>query len=279
MLTSKIYEKWDRQPCGCGETAKSCPFWGPVLAAERDRIDGNREEVYARLAEGFSGYFGDDVVLVDSSKGVRPFEVFSKMSDIEVKVVHLIRDVRSWSTSQHRRLVETIPEYRDAPIKTRAGRRLARSYFMLFRDWMRRNQKIESAIHTYGWPLMTLGYEQLALEPHNQVPKLCDFIGIDYTDEMLVPANSTSHVAVGNMMRSSVEKMRRIAYDDRWFRNRRLDVPVACMKKTMRWNDARVYGDHSKSMWEAKGYWELQRSTAAPVTDVSSSTMEGGQHK
>lgn len=86
--------------CSCGGTAANCQYRSEVQARfDRNPADG-LERRYRLAIETFQEQFGKDTWIADSSKS-RTF--LSKMSEvpwIELRVLHLVRDVRSYTISR-----------------------------------------------------------------------------------------------------------------------------------------------------------------------------------
>jgi hypothetical protein len=191
--------------CTCGLTAAQCPIWGDLLSwlpdhdhlpltaklqQLLDRVDlyGNRQgREIAWVVESYQ----DDLQL--------PLE---SLPGQEVRVVFLVRDVRSWVHSRAR----------DAKRKGRAFpslRALGR--------WWWVNRRFERELRSCDKPVFVLGYEQLALDPEGALTRLCAWLGLDFHPAMLQPGGaSNSHLLAGNRVRFDPEKSRRIRYDGSW---------------------------------------------------------------
>src|SRR4249919_2753545 len=64
--------RWPDDPheCSCGRTWTDCPFWGPLHSLCGLHSDAPLQEKYGRLVEHARQLFGDELLLVDSSKYV-----------------------------------------------------------------------------------------------------------------------------------------------------------------------------------------------------------------
>jgi hypothetical protein len=65
-----------------------------------------------------------------------------------------------------------------------------------------------------GSSLITVRYESLATEPEQQLRRICDFLEIEYTPEMLEFVATESHIANGNRMR--FDRTAVISLDEKW---------------------------------------------------------------
>ena len=79
------------------------------------------------------------------------------------------------------------------------------------------NGKFERAFNRSSHPVFRLGYEELALQPRRSLQLLCDWLSIDFQEEMLAPGlNSRSHILAGNRVRFDPERSSTIRYDGAW---------------------------------------------------------------
>jgi hypothetical protein len=134
---------------------------------------------------------------------------------IPVRVVYLVRDVRSWSHNEARRGV------------TRYGRGITVGWRSLLR-WWRVNRRTERLLQDSGHPIFHLGYEELALQPEAALRKLCDWLDIAFDLSMLQPGlNSRSHIVLGNPMLAKPVESHAIRYDAAWLTSTALSLRVA----------------------------------------------------
>jgi Sulfotransferase family len=137
---ARTYWRAMREPrwCGCGALVSECPFWAEVAdwverhggpldvdrarflqlahvrslplqlarlarAKESDSPPGEYAQLMARLYAGIAAISGADVI-VDSSKGPHDAYAISKFTDLDLWVIHLVRDPRGVAYSASRRL-------------------------------------------------------------------------------------------------------------------------------------------------------------------------------
>ena len=191
--------------CTCGATAKDCPIWGPALEwlGAHDHLSlPDKMQRLMQFSSAMPSATGEPHrVIVDSFQDelVLP----QAMPDqLDVRVIHLVRDVRSWL---HSRLKPA-----------RASAQPLSELRTLLRWWYV-NRKFDRALQRCGRPVFRLGYEELALQPERSLQLLCDWLALPYSDQMLSPgANSTSHILSGNRMRFDPARSRAIRYDAAW---------------------------------------------------------------
>ncbi len=195
--------RFQRQ-CTCGLVADACPVWGPMLRWLPDHDDQPLPQKLKRLMSALqpSGLpSAQESWVVESYQDdfVLPF-----LEDpaLEIRVIHLTRDVRSWVHS-----------------RSRDGRQRGRwlpGLQPLLR-WWRLSARHERQLQRCGKPVFQLGYEELALEPETSLRRLCAWLGLDFAPEMLQPVlQSGSHVLAGNRVRFDADRGRAIQYDSAW---------------------------------------------------------------
>ena len=198
----------EERRCTCGATAADCPVWGAILqnlAANDDRaLTDKMRSLLERTVQHRSDHGHQVAVIVDSFQDdlVLPMQL---SAEVDVRIIHLVRDVRSWLHSRLRASRQAHRFGSDA-------RTLARWWYL--------NWKFERVLKRSGRPVFHLGYEELALRPEAALQKVCAWLGLSFEPSMLKPGlNSQSHILSGNRMRFDVHKSSTIVYDDSWLRS------------------------------------------------------------
>ncbi len=204
--------------CTCGETAEDCPIWGPALdwlVTHEEWSLPDKMGKLMQLAAALPSSSGETHrVLVDSFQD--ELELAQGMpEDVDVRVIHLVRDVRSWLHSR-------LKAARQSPQPLPEIRTLLRWWYV--------NRKFDRALQRCGRPVFRLGYEELALQPERSLRLLCDWLGLAFSDQMLAPsAHSTSHLLAGNRMRFDHDRSRAISYDAAWMASHEWLIPAALL--------------------------------------------------
>jgi len=191
--------------CTCGRIAAECPVWGPVMAwlPEHDHwpLAGKMKRLLEALDQTRDPQTPAPAWVVDSYQG--DFELpFVQDPDLEIRIVHLTRDVRSWVHSRSR-------SARDRGQWCAGVRPLLR--------WCRVNARHDRLLQRCPHTVMRVGYEELALQPEATLARLCRWLGLDMAESMLQPGcNSSSHLLAGNRMRFDPERSASIRYDGAW---------------------------------------------------------------
>jgi hypothetical protein len=237
----------DTQLCSCRRVLKDCPFWGPFSAELVRRSPTSESARYEMLLSAFGGHFGEDQVLVDSSKTVATVQAWTELVGKEnVRVLLLVRDVRGWVTSMID-LDNRRGEYGMRDLLTRfhlgGPKEFARrSVLNRFRQWYRGNRRLQEVLEQNAIGTFQLSYERLCLFPESTLDDLCRFLGVQPVLQMLSLRESGSHVVLGNRMKGENGTRQGVRYDGRWFTRREWILPAALLPAVMRYNAREVYG-------------------------------------
>lgn len=231
--------------CSCGAETRECVFWRETLE-KTDMLPKNElREGLAAVLESFERSFGPERIMVDSSKTLEALELLRTLPNVELKVIHLVRDVRSWAVSLLER-DRRDRESRNGAMSYLRGRvrTVTRGPMVRFLQWYRENRKIKRFLKEQAMPAIRIGYEELVLYSRILVPKVCKFIGIEESEAMYRPGGSQSHVAFGNPMRHQRDKLQGILYDNRWLlRTQWLSPSLVLQRPVMRYDSEIVYAN------------------------------------
>lgn len=208
--------------CSCGESMERCDFWSGVRDWMLQNSDRNMNEKYHFLLGYFAEKYGDDVVLVDSSKRRLEYLLFLNESH-DLYVISLVRDFRSWIYSRYSR-------HKINMLKLAAL-------------WIIGNVETKKYLARNNLKSVNVGYEELSLYPEILLDKICAFIGLPFDKQMLEPGKTGSHIIRGNVTRGDEEKTKRFFYDARWLVSTKLTVLGVLLFPLMRWNRKNVYGN------------------------------------
>jgi hypothetical protein len=252
--------------CGCGDPIESCSFWRAVrervssasapqcarmLAVQAGRLrlrpgallrlhraSGPAHRPWAReyaasvddLYRAVAAVSGDDVI-VDSSKELADGYLLSRLSALDVSVVHLVRDPRAVSHSFARRVPTPQPHREFLP---RSGA-VATSV-----KWDVRNVVAELMFRRLGDRYVRLSYEWLARDPGGALEMVASRLALPgpVSEAGLEGAN---HTLSGNPRR--FERGTDVKLDEEW----RLAMPRGrkALVTAATWPVARRYGYRS----------------------------------
>lgn len=241
-----------RQACTCGSPAGECRFWAPVFMRILGNLSAGVEEKYRMIFEAFEMLYGTEAVIVDSSKRLANLRLLHAMPDVEVKALFMLKDVRGFTVS-----------HRDSiPLEAQVGRirvfsrnealngwihkNSSRHPFYLFWKWYLRNRLYQRAFSLEDMDAYQLGYDEFAQHPADLLHGVCEFLGLDYYEDMLVPDAGENHNFLGNSMMFYPQKRASIQYDDRWQRRKDWRLAAALFPNIMAYNARQVYGHLSE---------------------------------
>ena len=237
--------------CSCGQSVKNCEFWGEITKQLESETQLDLQAKYNLVVEKFIDKYEEDTILVDSSK-CHPFKLFSSkdergmqgldylinMPDINIKVIHIVRDVRSWANSL---LIRDSKQMKNLTFSKRLFMFIFRSAFARFIQWYLGHKRIMKFLEKNKLEHIRISYEDLAINTEDTFKSVSNFLGIEYSKSILIPSDTKSHIAVGNPMRFRDADIAKIKYDFRWFSSSRLFLPSLILKPIMRFNKKITY--------------------------------------
>jgi len=179
---NQILNHVHRYQCACGESIALCDFWGPVIENLKHQQDKLPEDKYHDILEHAFHTIGPGATIIDSSKVTRALDVLSRLADTDVKVIHLIRDVRSYCLS----IIEAYRRNSDSS-SPGSGRNirpgglaqfLKRNACYIFWDWYRTNLRISSTVERLNLPTSTVSYEEFCLHTASVLDSLNRFLDL-----------------------------------------------------------------------------------------------------
>lgn len=224
--------------CSCGAPADKCEFWQPVLSQMRslDILNPAKlnyyPDAYATVLSQFSKLYGNDYQPIDTSKGVKHLTLLAGSETIDVRALFLIRDVRSYASSQAR-LARSQPR--------KGLKKVKGHYWYQMMRWLSDNKKRESLLNELALPFEVVGYEPFCFNPSETLDNIYDFLALPKTPRNENLGKSTHHVLFGNPMRNCETRKAEIRYDDRWFSETNYMLAAALIPTLMQYNQARVY--------------------------------------
>ena len=237
----------DDERCGCGARFSACTFWqrvglrafGGWDTVDVDRIHRLRDTVertrhiprlaaaqlpaaqlaevreyagfYAKVYDAAAAVSGASVV-VDSSKHSALAHVLRWAEDVDLRVVHVVRDARGVAYSWTKTV--TRPETDGSDEMTRYSP--ARSAML----WNAHNAAF-GLLARRDVPVRRIRYEQFLADPRGSLRELAEFAGVPVTDadfSFLGPGHAdlrVGHSAAGNPMRFTVGRLP-LRRDDAW---------------------------------------------------------------
>ncbi len=237
--------------CGCGQPFRSCPFWSQVgrvafgdwadldvrrIAELHDSVDRNRyipllasplmprswrhdlDEYVSYFARTYSAItqVGDCSTIVDSSKHASLAFCLRSHADLDLRVIHVVRDSRavaySWTRSVSR------PDTAKTSFMTTYRPATAAAH------WNTQNVALQ-LLAAEGVPMLRVRYEDLVAAPALTLSGIAEFAGIGTTGSALSFLGAdkdarwamltSAHTASGNPMRFTTGRIA-IRSDEQW---------------------------------------------------------------
>lgn len=215
----------DARICSCGAAWSDCPFWGELEPVWGTTAGPAPTERYRRLLERLRHRYGDDAVVVDSSKTLASLELLLAerraigLGDGELRVVLAVKDARSFVASA---------------LGKRGARRSLLATARAFRWWHAANRELFAAVERSGAPFAPSLYERLCWAPDEHCAELAARLGLQ---PVAPPAagRPRAHIAIGN--KDYLNHTRgRVRYDDRWLRDDRIQLVYLLLPAVRRFN-------------------------------------------
>lgn len=230
--------------CGCGARLSSCNFWSAVkthldsdgavdfnrmaILSERLNRTRNAPWITANISLSFLREWGEIVsgtealyhtiwqeasseVLVDTSKVPSHLSLLRRVSGIDLRVLHLVRDGRAVAYSWSKR------QKREPAIIDRKERMPRRSALRAMLTWAVENAYIAKTGHTMPYTIMR--YEDFAQNPDSELGRALQELGFGNVDLGLLRepmiSLSPTHSVGGNPIRFSTTGIS-IVSDNEW---------------------------------------------------------------
>ncbi len=234
--------------CTCGQLVADCIFWNPTIAALQKGSGNPLAKKYLTVLDCLQNILGKEKQLIDSSKYLAPLQLATSLPGVDLKAVHLLKDVRSFTVSQRDSLDAEL-KYHHLPLLLGSPtlsqfvyRTTLKSPVYLYWKWFLRNLALQNHLRDekIGW--IQVGYDELAQSPEIILPKLFKFLGTEALQRAaFLPKQTNSHIFMGNPMIASAQKMSGIYYDDRWKSRRDWKLAHALFPTIRAYNDRAVY--------------------------------------
>jgi hypothetical protein len=215
-----------RRVCSCGAAATECTLWRPII----DRLahlpqDAPPQDRYRLVLESVDRLYDREIAIIDSSKNAANLTALSEFSDIDLTVLHNMKDVRAFTISTLDNLGRK-NQQRPLPEK-------------IFYQWYRDNRASYAlAERLTGRAPERVMYEGLCLATEAIAARLASALGTDYIDAGAVLHQGHTHIISGNRLRlPETGKVKQIAYDYRWMVRPEWLRPYVLMPRVRKYNE------------------------------------------
>jgi hypothetical protein len=176
------------------------------------------------------------MAIVDSSKQLSGIVSLKGLPELNLLVLHNLRDVRAFTISMI-----------DNAIRKNSRVSLPE---MLFLEWYRSNRSVCNEVSkVQGRPPLRITYEALCFETETAADRVAAYLGDRYIDPAADLKSGPSHIISGNRFRLCDADKTNISYDCRWFSRSEWLRPYVLMPMVRRYNEEclREWGTFSKS--------------------------------
>ncbi|NOY71747.1 MAG: hypothetical protein GXP14_05125 [Gammaproteobacteria bacterium] len=250
---SSLSSVFDRE-CTCGEKAKQCPFWSPVL--ERIIQQGDQADLtqrYASLIDVASELYGEDVVIVDSSKSIQALQSLKLLRlsrKVNVQILHTIRDVRGWMDSIRRaekrkkemswgKIFE--PDFKDFRLSYLRHNILRNVPFWLPHEWLLRNKRLLNHIERSEFPRLDLSYEALVFDTERVMSEIEAFADLKNHESCSELPEREIHIIRGNRTAFTSSPDAPLYYGANWMSKWKWSAMLGILPWISKYNKRNVY--------------------------------------
>lgn len=211
----KQYFDGPEEKCSCGKLVVDCEFWSSKLDAS------TVQDFYGAVLNRFKEIYPNKILL-DSSKchpvpfgKIKPFKGLDILQDCseqcELKVIHIVRDPRSWVSNIIRRKKRFLEDDQFRWWQNLYNNRLVRCM-----QWIYGHNKIREYLKKNRISHVTITYEELVKDPILTLSVIREKLDLDINRiTVSLDNDSGSHILVGNPWRHK-RQLASINYDQRW---------------------------------------------------------------
>ena len=199
-----VVDRVEQYSCTCGATTERCDLWGPIIRDLRNHRKWHVDQKYANILQHVYNTYGTDSIVIDSSKRPDALEFLARIPNIELNVIHIIRDVRAYLISMiknyHRnwhRLGGTVSHrYWMAGLRNA----IKRNRLVIFQNWYRTNKQISRMVKRLNVRCLAINYEDLCLDTDPTVNRLSRFLELDIRPDLMFANGTHNHNMFGNRL-------------------------------------------------------------------------------
>jgi len=205
ILASKSdYSEWPL--CSCGQTVENCSFWGEYVKLNDKSLSD--VEMYQRVIDHFLVKHPQKI-LIDSSKNLDTFKKFytgELSKKVNVKVIFLIRDFRSWIISREKN----------------NKRKSRKNYGLIFNayKWYYRNNRKFNYLRNNKLQHVVVSYEDLVFQKEKTLDRITEFLNLEKCDWKT--SDPEMHDVFGNRMKNDLEKQKQFSYNNQWMKSNKV---------------------------------------------------------
>ncbi len=150
---NELDERMRNHMCTCGDKGVDCKFWGGLSKFLKLNTETDYHESLLRYIEQ---HHPEKKIIVDDSKNIDKLLHWTKLKKkeptLELYVIHLVRDIRGWTYSHHKR--------------RKSSSALNKLYWLVrnVRAWYMQNKTIKKSLNELVGQHLTIGYEEFIFD-------------------------------------------------------------------------------------------------------------------
>lgn len=209
---AQYHKRWGHLPdaylCSCGEVLDACEFWKDLAIHSGLESNANKSELqekYLALSKVAKKLYGNNVVVVDSSKTIKGLQNWLEnisslgLSKNDINVVFVVKDARGFVASMQKKATQPMGSL---------------GVYRSFNYWSGANAELLKFLNENDLEHKICLYDKLCFDSQAVLVRLLN--GIVDREKVICDVNhNQSHIAIGNknfIMRNRSS----IKYDDRW---------------------------------------------------------------
>jgi hypothetical protein len=236
--------------CTCGETGKTCQFWSRVFMRIKETAAETLEQRYEAFFDVVKQRYGDDVVVVDSSKSMQSLEAVAGVPDVDIYVLFTVRDVRGWMGS----ITKAAARKKEMPwrkvfdadfkyffwafIRLNVLRLIP---FWLPNEWLLRNLRILKKIRTTRLRNIQISYEALVFDSEDTMARIEEFLELTDKRQDAIAGTDSFHIIRGNRTAFLTDPKAPLYYDAQWMSAWKASVVISLLPWVAWYNRKWVY--------------------------------------
>lgn len=231
--------------CTCGAQATDCAVWGPVFsqvgeitkapdrstryaAGYRALYRSIQDRPYTDSGRSTSDFASDGTashqLLVDTSKDPIALKAIPSEPGVELKVIFLVKDPRSYFVSHYRKWLasrRSAGSNRPKRGEKRRDKRRAPTFLVELAvaivNWWWGNRRFLRMLRWGGYDYSVVSYEELVLDTARVEARLSEFLHTEVNLGKILHRPEQRHILRGNALRHSPGLSAQLRYDFRWF--------------------------------------------------------------
>ncbi|MEE8059763.1 MAG: sulfotransferase [Pseudomonadales bacterium] len=201
-LTKRPWLDISKRKCSCGQSISECDYWSDVNN-KHSALD--KKGLHQYLLDRSIELYGNRTI-IDSSKDITAIrDYYENNSDVDLKIIYIVRDFRSWVESIRKYLrLNNMPDYG--------------AVYQSYR-WMKANKNNINYLSRFGDKVLLIQYEKLVFDSANQWRRMEEFI-----EEDVNVKTEVVHDVYGSRFKNTDTPLETVKYDSKWMVNNKYSL-------------------------------------------------------